>query len=108
MEFIDLFNSDYIVDKLKEAYKLYIDDNYSDYPGRHIRFKVFVEKVLLSVIAGDENKFSLLIPNNQYIYEDLTETFVNSKLVKPLEEGYHYYVTYISSLNLVYLEREPT
>ena len=107
MELIDLFNGDYLIDRLSNAYQLYTEDNYSDYPGRQMRFKKFVEKVLETVMKGDEHAFSLLIPDNQYIYEDLIETFSGLKSFQPEREGYYYYVTYIGSLNLICIEREP-
>lgn len=108
MELIDLFNGDYVIDKLIEAHKLYVMENFTDYPGKHIRFRRFAEKVLAAVLKNDQHAFSLLIPNNQYIFEDLNETLVSSKLIKAWnEDSYYYYITYLGSLNLICIEREP-
>lgn len=107
MELIDLFNGDELVARLTVAYQSYTEDNYSDYPGEKIRFREFVEKVIMTVIKGDEHTFSILVPDNRYIYDDLNETFSQSYLIEPEEEGYYYHVIYMGSLNLICIEREP-
>lgn len=107
MELIELFDGDSLVMRLEESYSNYIEENYSDYPGQRMKFRKFVEKVILTVIKGDENAFQLLIPENKFVYEDLIETLSLLRTFKPIEEGYYYYVTYIGSMNLIYVEREP-